>query len=59
MSDMSNIYMWPRFWKYLCQRKPDYCHACDVLSVLEGHNHTVFGKILPFKLREKRDAISA
>lgn len=51
MHDVSKIYLWKRFWKFMSGRKPHYREACDTLRLIEGHTHTQVGKILimPFK----------
>lgn len=48
MTDLSHIYLWARFWKFLGMRKPSYREACDTLRVLEGETRTMVGKVLPF-----------
>lgn len=47
--DISRIHLWRRFWTFLAMRKPSYGEACDTMRLLEGHERTECGKILPFK----------
>lgn len=49
MHDMSKVYIWARFWKFMGGRKPAYRAACDALRLLEGESHTLVGKVLYFK----------
>lgn len=47
--DVSKLYLWKRFWKFMAGRHPSYQQACDTMRLIEGETHTLVGKVLYFK----------